>query len=117
MRAREPRPLAEAILLTTFPEVGTEEERAAFHRLAARARLVRYGMDCYGYALLAGGHVDLVVEAGLQPYDVAAPMAVVKAEGGLVTDWGGGPAQGGGRVLAAANAEVHAEALALLAGA
>ena len=116
LRTRPPRPLAEATLLTTFPEIGTDAERRAFGRVAREARLVRYGMDCYGYALVAGGHVDLVVEAGLQPYDVAAPIAVVEAAGGVVTDWEGGPAHGGGCVLAAANREVHAEALALLAG-
>lgn len=115
LRTRAPRPLSEATLLSTFPEIGTEAERAAFRRVADRARLVRYGLDCYGYALLALGEVDLVIEAGLQPYDVAAPIAVVRAAGGLATAWDGGPAEGGGRMLAAANAAIHAEAMALLA--
>jgi len=61
--------------------------------------------------------VDLVIEAGLAPYDICAPIAVIEAAGGLVTDWEGGPAQGGGRILAAANPGIHAAALALLAGA
>jgi histidinol phosphatase-like enzyme (inositol monophosphatase family) len=117
LRARPPRPLAEATLLSTFPEIGTAAERAAFARVAARARLVRYGTDCYGYALVAAGQVDLVIEAGLQPYDVMAPIAVVEAAGGICTSWEGGPAHGGGRVVAAANAAIHAEALELLAGA
>lgn len=116
LRARPPRPLSESILLTTFPEVGSDAEREAFRRVADRARLVRYGMDCYAYALVAAGQVDLVIEAGLQAYDVVAPIAVVEAAGGVYTDWEGGPAHEGGRVLAAANAAVHAEALALLAG-
>jgi myo-inositol-1(or 4)-monophosphatase len=72
-------------------------------------------MDCYGYALVAAGQVDLVIEAGLHPYDVHAPIAVVTAAGGIVTDWQGRPAQDGGRIIAAANAQVHAEALAILA--
>jgi fructose-1,6-bisphosphatase/inositol monophosphatase family enzyme len=71
-------------------------------------------MDCYAYALVAAGQIDLVIEAGLQPYDVHAPIAVIEAAGGIVTDWTGGPAHGGGRILAAANAAIHAEALALL---
>ena len=116
LRTRGPRPLDQAILFTTFPEVGTEDEGAAFRRVASEARLTRYGTDCYAYALVALGCVDLVIEAGLQPYDIAAPMAVVEAAGGIVTDWTGGPAAGGGRVIAAANAEVHAAALARLAG-
>ena len=79
-------------------------------------RLTRYGMDCYAYALIAAGQIDLVVEAGLQPYDVQAPIAVIEAAGGIVTDWQGGPAHQGGRVLAAANVEIHAAAMVALAG-
>ena len=114
LATRAPRPLSEAILLTTFPEVGTPEEGAAFRQVSAKAKLTRYGMDCYGYALVACGTVDLVIEAGLQAYDVHAPIAVVEAAGGIVTDWTGGPAIDGGRVIAAANAQVHAEALEIL---
>jgi histidinol phosphatase-like enzyme (inositol monophosphatase family) len=112
---RGPRSLDQAILLSTFPEVGTAAEGAAFRRVAAQVRLTRYGMDCYGYALLAAGQVDLVIEAGLQSYDVMAPIAVIEAAGGIVTDWQGRPAHEGGQVIAAANAQVHAAALALLA--
>lgn len=114
LACRAPRALSDAILLSTFPEVGTAHEGAAFHRVARAVRLVRYGMDCYGYALLAAGQVDLVIEAGLQAYDVAAPIAVIEAAGGIVTDWQGQPCHDGGQVIAAANAEVHAAALALL---
>ena len=116
LRARAARPLSEAILFTTFPEVGTVEEGAAFRRVAARARLVRYGTDCYAYALIAAGQIDLVIEAGLQAYDVQAPIAVIEAAGGVVTDWQGRPCHHGGQVLAAANRTVHAQALALLQG-
>ena len=114
LRVRQPRDLSQAILFSTFPEVGTPEEGAAFHRLAPRCRLVRYGMDCYAYALLAAGQIDLVVEAGLQSYDVMAPIAVIEAAGGIVTDWQGGPALEGGRVLAASCPELHRAALAIL---
>lgn len=116
LQTLSPRPLSEAVLFTTFPEVGTEAEARAFHRLAGRVRLTRYGLDCYAYALLALGQIDLVVEAGLQPYDIVAPIGVIEAAGGIVTDWTGGPALDGGRVLAAANREIHAAALDILAG-
>lgn len=111
---RPPRPLSEATVLTTFPEVGTKAEARAFHAVAAQSRLTRYGMDCYGYALLSAGQVDLVIEAGLNAYDIHAPIAVIEAAGGIVTDWTGGPAHHGGTAIAAANAEIHAEAIALL---
>lgn len=113
---RQGRRLAEATLLSTFPEIGTAAERAAFERVAAEAKLVRYGLDCYGYGLLAAGHVDLVIEAGLADYDVCAPIAVISAAGGVVTTWDGGPAHHGGRILAAATPALHAEAMALLSG-
>jgi histidinol phosphatase-like enzyme (inositol monophosphatase family) len=115
IRTRAPRPLEEAVLFTTFPEVGTAVERRGVEAVAQSVKLVRYGMDCYAYALLAAGQIDLVIEAGLAPYDIQGPMGVITAAGGIVTDWSGGPAQGGGQVVAAANGAVHAAALALLA--
>lgn len=114
LQARAPRVLSQATVLTTFPEVGTELERACFEAVANQAQLTRYGMDCYGYALVASGQVDLVIEAGLNAYDIQAPIAVVQAAGGVVTDWSGGPAHEGGRAIAAANPQIHAEALAIL---
>jgi histidinol phosphatase-like enzyme (inositol monophosphatase family) len=114
LATRSPRPLSDAILFSTFPEVGTQAEGAAFRRVAPLAKLVRYGTDCYAYALIAAGQIDLVIEAGLQAYDVQAPIAVIEAAGGIVTDWQGRPALEGGQILAAANREVHAEALASL---
>ncbi len=114
LATRAPRDLAQATVLTTFPEVGTEREGRAFHAVASKARLTRYGMDCYAYALLALGEVDLVIEAGLSAYDIQAPIAVIEAAGGIVTDWAGGPAYEGGQVLAAANPLIHAQALAVI---
>lgn len=108
--------LAQATLLTTYPEVGTPAEAEAFRRVSGQVRLTRYGLDCYAYGLLALGQVDLVIEAGLQSYDIAGPLAVVQAAGGIVTDWQGGPAHQGGQVIAAASAELHRAALALLNG-
>lgn len=115
LRTRQTRNLGDAILFTTFPEIGSPAEAAAFATVARQTRLTRYGMDCYAYGLLALGQIDLVIEAGLQPYDIAAPIAVVEAAGGTVTTWRGGPAHPGGRVVAAANPDLHAQALALLA--
>lgn len=114
MATRKTVELADALLFTTFPEIGTSAECAAFTRVAQAARLTRYGMDCYAYALLAAGHVDLVIEAGLNPYDIAAPIAVIEAAGGIVTNWQGGRVGASGQVVAAANATLHAKALELL---
>lgn len=108
--------ISQAILFSTFPEIGTEPERAAFQSVSRKARLTRYGLDCYAYALLAMGQIDLVIEAGLHPYDIQGPQGVIEAAGGIVTNWDGGPAHLGGRILAAGDRALHAIALELLAG-
>lgn len=114
LRSRPCAGLSDAVLFSTFPEVGSEAERRGFEAVRDRVRLTRYGMDCYAYALVAAGQVDLVIEAGLHAYDVQGPIGVIEAAGGIVTDWQGGPALNGGRIVAAGSAEVHAEALELL---
>lgn len=106
--------LGGATLLSTFPEIGSRSERRAFQKVSDAVKLTRYGMDCYGYALLAAGQVDLVIEAGLQPYDIHAPIAVIQAAGGIVSNWQGGAAHHGGCVVAASNRDIHAVALAIL---
>jgi len=116
IRTRETRDLSSAVLFTTFPEVGTAQDRARFEAVAAKVKLVRYGMDCYAYALLAAGQIDLVIEAGLNSYDIQAPIAVIEAAGGVVTDWSGAAVHNGGRALAAANTDIHAAALRILQG-
>jgi fructose-1,6-bisphosphatase/inositol monophosphatase family enzyme len=117
LRTKATRDLAEATIFTTFPEVGSAAEGAAFRAVAGRCKLTRYGMDCYAYALLAAGQIDLVIEAGLSAYDISAPIAVIEAAGGIVTDWQGGKVHAGGNTLAAATPDLHAAALqALSAG-
>jgi myo-inositol-1(or 4)-monophosphatase len=117
LRARPAARLAESYLFATAPEMfDAEREWPAFQRVAARARLARFGIDCYAYCLLAAGHLDLVIEAGLGYYDIAPLVPIIEAAGGVVTDWEGAPVRGGGRVIAAATRALHAEALALLQG-
>lgn len=116
LATRKPRALSEAVLFTTFPEVGTPAERAAFEAVAEQVKLVRYGMDCYAYALVAAGQVDLVIEAGLNSYDIQGPIGVIQGAGGVVTDWSGAPVHDGGRVVAASHPDVHRAALDILAG-
>ncbi|MEE2566498.1 inositol monophosphatase family protein [Hyphobacterium marinum] len=106
-----------AILASTDPYLFEGAEAEAFARLRAAARLTRFGHDAYAYACLASGQIDLVVESGLQPFDVRALIPVVTAAGGVLTNWRGGPAGDGGQVVAAATPELHATALDMLASA
>ena len=105
----------DAILFSTFPEIGTADEKERFDRVRDAVKLTRYGMDCYAYALLAAGQIDLVIEAGLSTYDIHGPIAVVEAAGGVCSAWDGGPAHVSTQLLAAASPELHQEALKLLA--
>ena len=116
VRAAAVTDLSRATLMTTDPGLFAGAEAEAFQRLSRACRLRRYGCDCYAYAMLAAGHVDLVVESGLHIYDIAAPLALVRAAGGVVTDWSGGDASRGGQALAAANPRLHEAALRMLRG-
>ena len=115
LRARACAGLAEATVMTTNPAlIRAEADRAAYRRVEERARLARYGGDCYAYCALALGFVDLVIETGLKPHDVVALAPIVVGAGGLITTWDGGDAAGGGRIIAAGDRRVYDEALRLL---
>lgn len=108
--------LAEAVVSTTHPwAYFTPAERRGFETVCARARMSSFGGDCYAYALLAMGHLDVIIEATLAPWDVAALVPIVQSAGGVLTDWSGVPVPHGGRIVASGDARVHAEVLEILA--
>jgi myo-inositol-1(or 4)-monophosphatase len=106
--------LADAHVMCTSPDIFTADQRRAFDAVAADARLLRYGGDCYAYCMLASGHVDAVIEAGLQPWDVQALVPIIEGAGGIVTAWDGGDVQHGGTVLACGDRRLHAALVARL---
>jgi myo-inositol-1(or 4)-monophosphatase len=117
LRTRACARLTDAVLTSTHPDMfRPAAERAGFDEVKARARMTRYGGDCYGYCLLAAGWIDLVVEAGLKPYDIAPLVPIIEGAGGVVSTWDGGPPAEGGRIIAAGDRRVHQEALAILRG-
>jgi histidinol phosphatase-like enzyme (inositol monophosphatase family) len=105
-----------ATLYATSPDMFAGPELAAFERLSGQVGLRRFGGDCYAYGLLAAGHVDLVVEVGLQPYDYLPLVPVIEGAGGVITDWSGQPLGLGsdGRVVVAATPALHRWALETL---
>ena len=115
LTARRCTSLAGATLFTTSPRLMNASDRAQFERVEKEVRLSRYGGDCYAYCMLAAGHLDLIVETELKPYDVAALIPIVSGAGGIITTWDGKPAQSGGRIVAAGDKRVHDAALKLLA--
>jgi histidinol-phosphatase len=114
LRVRPCESLRDAVLFTTSPLLMNDEDRAGFERVEGAVRLSRYGGDCYAYCMLAAGHVDLVIETGLKPHDVVALIPIIAGAGGLITTWDGGPAERGGRVVAAGDRRVHEAAVAIL---
>jgi myo-inositol-1(or 4)-monophosphatase len=114
LKSRDCKSLAEAALTATHPDMFEGPAARAFGALASRCLLHRFGGDCYNYAMLAAGFVDLVVDAQMQPYDIVPLLPILEAAGCVATDWDGRVPLGGGNVLAAATAELHAEALAVL---
>ena len=108
--------LADATLCTTTPALFSGAARAAYDRLESQVRLARYGTDCYAYCMLAAGNVDLVVETGLQPYDITALIPIIERAGGIVTRLDGGAAELAGDIVAAANPALHKAALEVLNG-
>ncbi len=106
--------LTEAYLCTTSPDLFVGSKLAAFRRLQQRVSISRYGTDCYGYAMLAAGQVDAVVETGLQAYDIQALIPIIEAAGGIITGWSGEQITDGGDVVAAASTELHATILECL---
>lgn len=110
--------IGEARFYTTSPDYFTGEEQKAYQAIAGSVGIPRFGGDCYGYALLASGHVDLVMETDLQPYDFLALVPVIEEAGGVITDWQGQPLtiNSGEQVIAAATRELHEKALALIGG-
>ena len=103
-RARACRNLSDAVLATTGPQYFSDHDGEHFMALAAQTSHKRmvFGGDCYNYGLLASGHIDLVVEAGLKLHDFAALVPIVEGAGGTMCDWNGDPlnADSEGHVIA-----------------
>jgi myo-inositol-1(or 4)-monophosphatase len=109
--------LSEAVLCATDPGAYfSKEQLSAFARVERIAKMTRYGGDCYLFAALALGFVDVVIEANFHAWDIAALIPLIEGAGGVITNWQGGSPQDGKTILASGDRRVHAEAMTLLAG-
>ena len=117
VRVRRCERLSEAVLTNSNPDFLNPAELRAFSGLKSRVRYTQYGGSCYAYAMLSSGRTDLAIDAGYDPFDVFAPIAVIEGAGGIVSDWSGNAIDLNwqGQVLAAGNPELHQQALAILA--
>jgi len=117
LSTRKTTRLADATLFTTTPALfKASEARQRYDGLEAKVRLARYGTDCYAFAMVASGSVDVVVDPGLKPYDIVALIPIIEKAGGVITTFDGRPAENGGDIVAAATPELHEAAMAALRG-
>lgn len=112
LRTRVDATLADAVLYSTHPTMFQPPQMLQrYQRLAGRCRLQRWGGDCYAFALVAQGTIDLMVDGSLMPYDILPLVPIIEGAGGVVTDLTGRTPLDGGTVIAAANPALHAAAL------
>ncbi|MFK4825558.1 histidinol-phosphatase [Paenochrobactrum sp. BZR 588] len=116
LKTRQTKNLKEATLFTTTPSLFKDKKHAGFKRLQQEAQLTRYGVDCYAFAMLASGFADVVIETGLQPYDIVALIPIIEQAGGVISQIDGGAAEAGGDVIAAATHELYEAAIATYLG-
>ena len=114
LRTRTGVKLDQATMMTTSPLIFPSEREPGYKRIENAVRLARYGCDCYAYAMVASGHVDLVVESGLKAYDVGGLIPLIEHAGGVMTTWSGGRPENGGDIVASGSAALHEAALDLL---
>lgn len=116
IRARACKSLSDAVLCTTAPDLFKTKERKKFDAVAKQAKYTVYGGDCYSYGQLARGTVDVVIEAGLKPYDFCALRPIVEGSSGIITDWQGKPLtyESNGQILACGDKMLHKELVEML---
>ncbi|MEK7990933.1 MAG: histidinol-phosphatase [Thiotrichaceae bacterium] len=116
VKVRNCSELSQAILYATTPLMFEGQDKVAFEALCQQIKLPLYGADCYAYALLAMGFVDLVVEADLSPYDYCSHISIIEQAGGVITDWQGKSLglDSDGRVVAAGDKALHQKVLSIL---
>jgi histidinol phosphatase-like enzyme (inositol monophosphatase family) len=114
LKTRRCASLEDAVLSTTSPLMFKGEDKVLYKKLEDKAKLARFGADCYAYAMLAAGHIDIVIETGLDPYDIVPLIPIIQGAGGIVTTWEGEDARRGGRILACGDKRLHEILLGML---
>jgi myo-inositol-1(or 4)-monophosphatase len=114
LKSRACKSLTKAMLGCTHPDMFIGERAKAFQAVSAKCLLTRFGGDCYNYAMVAAGYLDLVIESQLKPYDIVPLIPILEGAGCVVTDWQGKAPLRGGDVVVAGSRELHKAALAAL---
>ncbi len=115
IKTRKGMTVASAAAGTTAPELyRNDADQTAFQNLRQKVKLMRYGGDAYFFAVLAAGHMDLALDAGLQAYDIAALIPIIEGAGGAVGSWNGSVPSKGGNVICAGSEKLLREAIEVM---
>ena len=104
LKVKKNKDLSKSILSSTsVNEFKTKKDKNDFNRITKLAASVHFGGDCYQYCLLADGLIDLVIESGLNSWDIRALIPIIKNAGGSINTWENKDPKDGGRIIAANN--------------
>lgn len=113
--------LTNAVMCSSSSFYFQNEDEEILKRISSKTKYQKlggiiYGGDCYSYATLASGFVDIVLDPGLKIYDYAATMPIVQAAGGIITDWSGNDPklESGVKLLACGDKRIHGEILKII---
>jgi myo-inositol-1(or 4)-monophosphatase len=113
--ARKGVDISNAAAGTTAPELyRSEKDQRAFQTLRKSVKLMRYGGDAYFFSVLAAGHLDIALDAGLQAYDIAALIPIIEGAGGAVGSWSGSVPAEGGNIICAGSERLLKEAIEVM---
>ncbi len=115
IQTRACKRLDQAVFAITDPRMmATPAQEVVFQRLMRETHLTQFGGNCYSYAMLASGCIDLITESDLKPWDIYALIPIIEGAGGIVTDWIGGPAEKNVSVIACGDPRLHKDVLPML---
>ena len=104
LKVKKNKDLSKSILSSTSVyEFKTNKDKNDFNRITKLTAGVHFGGDCYQYCLLANGLIDLVIESGLNSWDIRAIIPIIKNSGGSIKTWENKDPKDGGRIIAANN--------------
>ena len=106
--------LSDAVLLTTNI-AACQAKSPAYDQLARSTKMQRTWGDCYGYALVATGRAEIMLDSAMNPWDCAPLLPILEEAGGHFTTWDGA-ATIWGKDACATNGALNKEALGILKG-
>ncbi len=118
IQTRSCKSLSEAVLCTSSPFFFKEKNQLLFTEFCKQTKYQHlggaiYGGDCYSYACLASGFIDIIIEPELKIFDFAAHIPIIENAGGIVSDWLGNKPklESGAKILACGDKNLHKQAV------